>query len=115
MIGFATHSFSVSFAANTSVWLTVTFTVERYIAVCHPIRGRVLCTESRARRVIVAIYLVCFTTTLSTPFEWTVVEVVNPVTNVSKAVMAPSYLGNDETYQTIYYWFTSITFVNNFP
>ncbi|XP_046631337.1 FMRFamide receptor-like [Daphnia pulicaria] len=96
---------------NTSVWLIVTFTVERYIVVSHPIRSRMLCTESRARKVIVGVYLICFTATLSTPFEWTVLEVTDPETNVTKAEITPSNLGNDETYQTIYYWFTSISFV----
>ena len=99
-------------AANTSVWLTVTFTVERYIAVCHPIRGRMLCTESRARRVIVAVYLICFMTTLSTPFEWAVQESTDPATNITKARITPSSLGEDEIYQTYYYWFTSISFVS---
>ena len=28
-------------SSNTGVWLTLTFTVERYIGVCHPIRGKV--------------------------------------------------------------------------
>ncbi|XP_046444956.1 FMRFamide receptor-like [Daphnia pulex] len=96
---------------NTSVWLIVTFTVERYIVVSHPIRSRMLCTESRARKVIVGVYLICFTATLSTPFEWTVLEVTDPETNITKAEITPSNLGNDETYQTIYYWFTSISFV----
>jgi ABC-type glycerol-3-phosphate transport system permease component len=103
-----------AFSANTSVWLIVTFTVERYIVVSHPIRSRMLCTESRARKVIVGVYLICFTATLSTPFEWTVLEVTDPETNVTKAEITPSNLGNDETYQTIYYWFTSISFVNNY-
>ena len=70
-----------------------------------------LCTESRARKVIIAVYLVCFTAALTTPFEWTVIEVTDPVTNVSKVEIAQSHFGSDETYQSVYYWFTSITFV----
>ncbi|KAG8229458.1 hypothetical protein J437_LFUL005563, partial [Ladona fulva] len=57
-------------ASSTSVWLTVSFTVERYIAVCHPMRGKMLCTESRARRVTALVYALCFLATATTPFEW---------------------------------------------
>lgn len=45
-------SLSPSFVVYSSVYLTVSFTLERYISVCHPLRGQVLCTESRAKKVI---------------------------------------------------------------
>lgn len=44
--------FSSSILVYSSVYLTVSFTLERYISVCHPLRGQVLCTESRAKKVI---------------------------------------------------------------
>lgn len=46
-----------------SIYLTVSFTLERYISVCHPLRGQVLCTESRAKKVITGKYILsnkCF-------------------------------------------------------
>ena len=36
-------------AQTASVYLTVAATVERYVAVCHPLKTRSLCTYGRAR------------------------------------------------------------------
>lgn len=60
---------TVNIPACVSTWLTVTFTVERYIAVCHPTNGKIMCTESRARIAIILVYLLCFLSTVSTYFN----------------------------------------------
>ncbi|XP_056643266.1 uncharacterized protein LOC130449461 isoform X3 [Diorhabda sublineata] len=57
-------------ASATSAWLAVSFTVERYIAVCHPVKGKAICTERRAKSVIVIVYIFCILTTISTTFEY---------------------------------------------
>lgn len=58
--------------SNTAVWLTVTFTVERYIGVCHPMRGKVWCTPRRARIVIVVVCLAAAIITFPEFFEFQV-------------------------------------------
>ncbi|CAG9824171.1 unnamed protein product [Phaedon cochleariae] len=57
-------------ASATSAWLAVSFTVERYVAVCHPMKGKQFCTERRAKSVIVVVYVFCLLTTVSTAFEY---------------------------------------------
>lgn len=41
----------------TSIWLTLAFTVDRYIMICHPFKAEKMCTVSRARKVIVCLYI----------------------------------------------------------
>lgn len=98
-------------ASNTSIWLTVTFTIERYIAVCHPIKGKVLCTESRAKRVILCVFIICFTFTIPTPFEWIVVERIDPELNQTHLETTFSQLGQNDLYKTVYYYLTVILFI----
>lgn len=58
--------FVVHFSSSvyTSIYLIVSFTLERYISVCHPLRGQVLCTESRAKKVITGKYFNIFVLTI---------------------------------------------------
>ncbi|KAK8742479.1 hypothetical protein OTU49_001905 [Cherax quadricarinatus] len=98
-------------SSSTSIWLTVTFTIERYIAVCHPIKGKVFCTESRAKRVIVAVFILCFTLTATTPHEWVINEVTDAVTGQPRLAMDYSFLGSHSTYKKVFYWFTAVVFI----
>lgn len=98
-------------SAYTSIWLTVSFTVERYIAVCHPMRGRLICTESRAKKVIILVYVFCFVTTVTTPFEHEATVIQDPRDNSILVCVNSTKMALNETYRTVFYWFTTITFV----
>ena len=56
-------------AANVSVLLTITFTVERYIGVCHPMKGRIICTPQRAKIVSALVAFVAVSCTVPELFE----------------------------------------------
>ncbi|KAL7641811.1 UNVERIFIED_CONTAM: hypothetical protein RMT77_007685 [Armadillidium vulgare] len=47
-------------AQTGSVYLTVTVTVERYVAVCHPLKARSLCTYGRAKLYVIFAALFSF-------------------------------------------------------
>ncbi|XP_065212722.1 FMRFamide receptor-like isoform X2 [Planococcus citri] len=93
-------------SSGTSTWLTVSFTLERYIAVCQPLRGRVLCTESRARKVITCVTIFNLLATITTPFEWKVCH-----KSEKKLTLDTTEFGNNNTYKVIYYWLTAFIFV----
>ena len=54
-----THPTVVMFQV-TSIWLTLAFTVDRYIMICHPFKAEIMCSRSRARRVIFGIFVAGF-------------------------------------------------------
>ncbi|XP_036409482.1 probable G-protein coupled receptor 139 [Megalops cyprinoides] len=53
---------------HTSIWITVPLTVDRYVAVCHPLRYHTLSYPTRARRIILAVYLGALLS--SAPYYW---------------------------------------------
>ncbi|KAJ8968773.1 hypothetical protein NQ314_002122 [Rhamnusium bicolor] len=107
----------------TSIWLTVSFTVERYIAVCHPIKGKYFCTERRAKSMIVIVYIFCILTTASTKFEYqlslneTCIEECKLDTNIPQKIGKSHHNGSTHHYSpdhTIMHN-TKFSFENPYP
>ncbi|XP_046551850.1 FMRFamide receptor-like [Haliotis rubra] len=98
-------------SANVSVFLTVTFTVERYIGVCHPMRGRTLCTVQRAKVIIVLVALVAMACTTPEFFEMKVINEIK--NNVTVPTVRYTDFSKTYSYKIGYYWFfvTIFTFL----
>ncbi|XP_052761941.1 FMRFamide receptor-like [Mya arenaria] len=61
--------------SNTAVWLTVCFTLERFIAVRLPMRGKAWCTVSKAKVAILVTFVVSAGNTLPEFFETKIVKI----------------------------------------
>ena len=72
------------------MWLTLAFTVDRYIMICHPFKSEPFCTVSRAKRVIAALVASSIAFNLPKFFEYHTVVVRPP-----SAVVQLSYGGED--------------------
>ena len=66
------HALAFNFQV-TSIWLTLAFTVDRYIMICHPFRSASHCTLRRARMVIVGLCTFSFLGNIPKFFEYEVV------------------------------------------
>ncbi|XP_069055892.1 probable G-protein coupled receptor 142 [Pleurodeles waltl] len=64
------HTVSIlEFAANhASIWITVVLTIDRYLALCHPLHYRILSYPERTRKIVATVFIVAFVTGI--PFYW---------------------------------------------
>ncbi|KAL3866549.1 hypothetical protein ACJMK2_043840 [Sinanodonta woodiana] len=91
---------------TTTVWITVSFTVERYIAVCHPLRAASMCTIARARIVIFMVSLVSFIYNLCRWFEYRIVTIEKVMDGNQKEITVSfeqTKLGSNKIYNEIYF------------
>jgi len=90
-------------AQTCSIYLTVGFTVERFIAVCHPLRATEMCNKSRAKKSIFAIFLSSIIYNIPRMLEYRVVETRNVITNRTEAMYVHTALGADPMFRHVYF------------
>lgn len=76
-------------------WLTVAVTIERFIAIKFTLRARLICTISRAKKAIAAIFITSCLFHISKFFEY----MVNPDMNSPSPVLT-TWLGQNQAYET---------------
>ncbi|KAK3098860.1 hypothetical protein FSP39_023800 [Pinctada imbricata] len=112
-------------AHMATLWLTVSFTVERYIAVCHPLKAARMCTIARARIVIICVSVVSFMYNLTRWFEYEIHQTYSNITNSTIVRPRKTYLSKSEIYREVYFFWlylfimffiplTSLAILNSF-
>ena len=87
---------------NTSVWLTVCFTLERFIAVRLPLRGKRWCTVKKAKVAVLVTFIFSLVNTFPEFFETEVVTVTGNFTTYFRC--ESTSFAETYSYQFGYYW-----------
>lgn len=103
-------------AQTATIWLTVAFTTERYIAVCHPLRASGFGAIFVAKRVIIAVSVFAVLYNLPRWFEFRPVAVAGGADNATVSVMLTrTAFGLDTTYLLVYYSYLYLPFMCFLP
>lgn len=97
------------FSANTSAYLILVFTIERFIAVAYPLNSRFWCRPSRARKIILITVIFTFMLTFPTLLENKIAFIYDPSTNQTRPELVDSgFYPNFDFYKLIYFWLIAI-------
>ncbi|XP_052794016.1 FMRFamide receptor-like [Mya arenaria] len=95
-------------AQTGTVWITVSFTVERYIAVCHPLKAATMCTVFRAKIVIICVSISALLFNMCRWFEHKPYE-ATVITDSNLTVRHFNYtlteFGQDPIFKQAYYFY----------
>lgn len=102
-------------AQTVTVYLTLTVTLERFVAVCHPLRARSLCTYGRARTYVLVIIL--FSILYNLPRFWEVSHQDNFYVPFNTTIYCPvpSSLRMNSTYISVYIHWMYLMFMYILP
>ncbi|XP_008555574.1 FMRFamide receptor [Microplitis demolitor] len=89
-------------AQMVTVYLTLTVTMERYVAVCHPLKARSFCTYGRARLAVLCIVIVSILYNLPKFWEVNLEEEIHWRYNVTVYCVVPAILRSSDLYIKIY-------------
>ncbi|CAH1772991.1 unnamed protein product [Owenia fusiformis] len=99
----------------TSVWLVVLVTVDRFVAVCFPLRAVSLCTIFRARVLCLSVFIMSIIYHIPMFFEWKMAWARNMCSRKFEYVLRFTDTGENFYYQLIYGFILNLMFKNVVP
>ena len=83
-------------------WLVVLVSIERYVAVCHPFKVKILCSLVRMKTAIVLIVMFCFAVSVPLWLEFKVTRAEDPATADALWVIDFTRMFQNKLYHVIY-------------
>lgn len=111
------HPAAITFQV-TAIWLTLAFTVDRYIMICHPFKAEKLCTVGRARKVIIGLVLSGIIFNIPRFLEYKTGETLVPTYDnrvESRPVVKYTSLGLDKVFIDLVHSYLYLVFVCGIP
>ncbi len=109
-------AYPIALTAQTcSIYTTVAFTVERYIAVCMPLKAAKMCTTSRARKTVLTIVVLAIIYNIPRMLEYKTEVYVDPATNQTVAQFVETQLGKNSTYRHLYFIYMQLVVMLAIP
>ncbi|KAK2184988.1 hypothetical protein NP493_248g01024 [Ridgeia piscesae] len=99
----------------TSIWLTLAFTIDRYIMICHPFHAEPFCNIGVARKVVFTIYIIGMLFNIPKFFEYETVIIPIPMRNETRLGCDLTSFGRDHVFRKLYHSWFYITFVCGIP
>lgn len=100
---------------TASVYLTLTVSLERFVAVCHPLRARSLCTYGRARVYVIGIMIFSILYNLPRLFEGTVISEFYEKENITVYCVRPTELRKNSLFIEVYVQWCYLVFLYLIP
>lgn len=100
---------------TASVYLTLTVSLERFVAVCHPLRARSLCTYGRARVYVIGIIIFSIVYNLPRLFEGTVISEFYEEENITVYCVRPTQLRMNSLFIEVYVQWCYLVFLYLIP
>jgi hypothetical protein len=90
------------FFKQNAVYLIVLVSIERYIAVCKPLRAQSLCTVKNANKAIILLVIISFIYRIPSAFLMDVIFLLDPCSGLLKPLSVPSNFYKDDLVNLIY-------------
>ncbi|XP_050411994.1 FMRFamide receptor isoform X2 [Patella vulgata] len=96
------HPITITFQ-TTSIWLTLAFTIDRYIMICHPFQSESMCNRGRAKKVVIGIYIGGIIFSIPRFLEYYTHAFTVPMANRTETIymIELTDMGNDKYYKEV--------------